>query len=289
MTFKHLFPSQKPLIACIHLLPLPGAPRYMGNMREVYDTALAEAAIFARYPIDGLLVENFRDIPFYPHKLPAETIAALAAVTREIVRAVHIPVGVNALRNDALAALAISSAAQADFIRVNVHMDAVVSDQGIIQGTSHETLRLRATLQSPVLIFADAGVKHATPLGDRGLAAETRDLTERGLADAIIVSGAFTGSAPSFEDVEIVRQHTSLPILIGSGATPDNLRQLYANVDGLIVGSFFKQDGKAENLVQEARVKAFTEAIQALEHDPSLSAPGLGRRGAAGAGTGQPP
>jgi membrane complex biogenesis BtpA family protein len=289
MTFKDLFPSPKPLIACIHLLPLPGAPRYRGSMREVYDTALDEAAIFARYGIDGLMVENFRDIPFYPHRLPAETIAALAAVTREIVRAVRLPVGVNALRNDALAALAISTATQADFIRVNVHMDAVVSDQGIIQGTSHETLRLRSALRSPVLIFADAGVKHAIPLGGRGLAAETRDLTERGLADAIIVSGAFTGSAANSEDVDIVRQHTSLPILIGSGATPENLRQVYAKVDGLIVGSFFKQDGKADNLVQEARVKAFTDARRALEHATSRSAPGLGRRDTAVAGTGQAP
>ena len=66
MVFKDLFTAPKPLIACIHLLPLPGSPRYAGTMRAVYDTALAEAAIFVRYPIAGLIVENFRDIPFYP-------------------------------------------------------------------------------------------------------------------------------------------------------------------------------------------------------------------------------
>jgi membrane complex biogenesis BtpA family protein len=264
MVFKDLFTAQKPLIPCIHLLPLPGSPRYTGNMREVYNTALSEVAIFTRYPIDGLIVENFRDVPFYPSTLPAETIAALASVTREIVKAVQMPVGVNALRNDASAALAIATATEADFIRVNMHMAVVVSDQGIIQGTSHETLRLRAALHSKVLIFADAGVKHATPLGERGLVAEARDLTERGLADALIVSGAFTGSATRPEDVDIVRQHTTLPVLIGSGATPDNLQHVYAKVDGLIVGSYFKKEGKAENLVEEARVKAFTDAIKTL-------------------------
>ena len=195
MAFKDLFTAPKPLIACIHLMPLPGSPRYAGTMREIYDTALAEAAIFAQYAIDGLIVENFRDAPFYPHALPAETIAALTAVTREIVRVAPVPVGVNALRNDAQAALAIATAAEADFIRVNVHMGTVVSDQGLIQGNSHATLRLRAALRSHVLIFADAGVKHATPLADRGLATEVRDLTERGLVDAIIVSGDYTGAA----------------------------------------------------------------------------------------------
>jgi predicted TIM-barrel enzyme len=131
---------------------------------------------------------------------------------------------------------------------------------------SHETLRLRAALRSAVLIFADVGVKHAMPLGDRGLGLETRDLSERGLVDAIIVSGVWTGAETSPDDIALVRQHTALPVLLGSGATPENLPRVYDKVDGLIVGSTFKQDGQAENLVEEGRVKAFTEVRQALEN-----------------------
>lgn len=261
MIFKDLFKNPKPIIACIHLMPLPGSPNYSGKITEVYDTALAEVEIYKRYPINGLIIENFRDMPFYPNKLPAETIAAMAAVTREIVNVVQIPVGVNALRNDAQSALAIASATEADFIRVNVHLDAVVADQGIIEGAAHETLRLRANLKSDVLIFADVGVKHSAPLGNRGLAAQTRDLSERGLADAVIVSGESTGSETQTEDIDIVRQNTDLPILIGSGVTPENLGKVYSKVDGLIIGSTFKKDGKADNFVEEARVKAFTERI----------------------------
>ena len=170
MTFKDTFKTPKPIIACVHLMPLPGSPRYSGKIPEIYDTALSEVEIFKRYAIDGLIIENIRDIPFYPNKLPAETIAAMAAVTREIIKVVEIPVGVNALRNDAQSALAIATATEADFIRVNVHLDAVVSDQGIIEGAAHETLRLRANLKSDVLIFADVGVNHSAPLGNRGLA-----------------------------------------------------------------------------------------------------------------------
>ena len=261
MIFKDLFKNPKPIIACIHLMPLPGSPNYSGKITEVYDIALSEVEIYKRYPINGLIIENFRDMPFYPNKLPAETIAAMAAVTREIVNVVQIPVGVNALRNDAQSALAIASATEADFIRVNVHLDAVVADQGIIEGAAHETLRLRANLKSDVLIFADVGVKHSAPLGNRGLAAQTRDLSERGLADAVIVSGESTGSETQTEDIDIVRQSTNLPILIGSGVTPENLGKVYSKMDGLIVGSTFKKDGKADNFVEEARVKAFTERI----------------------------
>ena len=257
MNFQDLFGRKKPVIACVHLPALPGAPRYSGDMRAVYETALTEADIFRRRGVDGLIVENFHDKPFYPGRVPAETVASLAAVTREIVRATALPVGVNVLRNDALAAIAVAAAAEAHFIRVNVHMGAVVSEQGLIQGLSHATLRLRAALHSNALIFADVGVKHAAPLAGRGLAAETRDLAERGLADAVIVSGARTGAETKPEDIDIVAAHTRLPILIGSGVTPANLGKIFAKADGFIVGSYFKKDGLGENRVEAKRVSAF--------------------------------
>jgi membrane complex biogenesis BtpA family protein len=264
MTFRELFQGKKPLIACLHLMPLPGSPAYSGSMREVYETAFREMEIFKRYPVDGLIVENFRDKPFYPDRIPPETISALAALTREAVNAMNIPVGVNALRNDAQAAIAIATAAEAHFIRVNVHMNAVVSEQGIIQGASHHTLRLRAALRSKVLIFADVGVKHAAPLGERGLAIETKDLVDRGLVDAVIVSGELTGSETKPEDVDVVRENTDLPILIGSGVTPGNVHRIYSKADGLIVGSYFKKNGKGSNLVEEARVRTFTDVLASL-------------------------
>jgi predicted TIM-barrel enzyme len=115
------------------------------------------------------------------------------------------------------------------------------------------------------MIFADVGVKHAAPLADRGLAIETRDLAERGLADAIIVSGERTGAETKTEDVDIVRQNTSLPILIGSGATPENLHKVYSKIDGMIVGSYFKTGGKGNNFVEGKRVKTFVAALESLK------------------------
>jgi membrane complex biogenesis BtpA family protein len=119
-------------------------------------------------------------------------------------------------------------------------------------------------LKSKTLIFADVGVKHAAPLADRGLAIETRDLAERGLVDAIIVSGEMTGQETNPSDVEVVRQHTELPLLIGSGVTPENIHRLYDKADGFIVGSYFKKDGKGDNFVEARRVKRFMERIRKL-------------------------
>jgi membrane complex biogenesis BtpA family protein len=261
MTFSDLFGSKKPFIGVLHLLALPGAPLYDGAMQKVYDQALSELEIFKRNSIDSVIVENFRDVPYYPGRVPAETIAALAAVSREIVRAAGVPVGINVLRSDGEAAVAIAAASGAHYVRVNVHMGAVVSEQGIIEGMSQLSVRLRSALKSSALIFADVGVKHAAALANRGLASETRDLAERGLADAIIVSGDRTGAETSVGDVDVVRAATTLPLLIGSGATPENVNKVLPKVNGVIVGTYFKKDGVGGNFVDEARVQAFARKL----------------------------
>jgi len=275
MRFNEFFSNSKPVIGCIHLMALPGAPLYGGSMRPVYEQALSEAHIFKQNGIDGLIVENFRDQPFYPRRVPVETVAALAAVARDIVRDIGLPTGINVLRNDGDAAMAIATAVQAQFIRVNVHGGAVVSEQGIIEGVGHLTTRLRSNLRSNVLILADVGVKHAAPLADRGLATETKDLTERGLVDAIIVSGERTGSETSASDVELVRINTALPVLIGSGATPDNIVKIYDKVDGFIVGSYLKSDGKGEKFVDPQRVTILMQAVKRCAEVPDSKPGGI--------------
>jgi len=188
----------------------------------------------------------------------------MAAVSREVVRAANMPVGINVLRSDGEAAIAVATAAGAHYVRVNVHMGAVVADQGIVQGSSQFSVRLRSALKSRALIFADVGVKHAAPVAGRTLDIETRDLAERGLADAIIVTGDRTGVETSLADVEVVRQATTLPLLVGSGATPENIDQVLPKVNGLIVGSYFKKDGAGHKLVDESRVQRFVKRFAEL-------------------------
>src|SRR5690606_2253475 len=161
---RHIWGDRRPvIIGMVHLLPLPGAPRWAGSLDEVRERALADARALEAGGVDGIIVENFGDAPFHPDAVPAETIAAMTALTTGVVRAVGLPVGVNVLRNDAAAALAVAAAAGARFIRVNVHTGAMLTDQGWITGRAHETLRLRARIAPTVAIAADVLVKHATP------------------------------------------------------------------------------------------------------------------------------
>lgn len=263
--FKTLFNNSKPVIGCIHLHALPGAPSYKANFEDVLEKALWETRIYMKYGLDGLIVENFRDVPFYPDQLPAETIASLAVVTRLVKSTFLGPVGVNALRNDAAAALSAAHSAKADFIRVNVHTGAAITDQGIVEGKAYQTLRLRRNLQTPILIFADVRVKHASPLGNVSLEQEIRDNVERGLADAIVVSGTATGTDVDLDELRAARSVSGKPVLIGSGTRLSNLETLYKMADGFIIGSYFKRDGIAQNELEEKRVSLFIEKYRQLE------------------------
>ena len=144
----------KPIIGMVHLQPLPGSPGWSGSFQQVLDAALRDAETLAAGGVDGIIVENYGDIPFHPEHVPAITIAALTAAVLDVRRAVDIPVGVNVLRNDAAAAMAIAAATGAKFIRVNVHTGAMLTDQGWIAGAAHQTMRDRAAHGGDVAVFA---------------------------------------------------------------------------------------------------------------------------------------
>ena len=247
----------KPVVGMVHLLPLPGSPRWGRSMEDVLERAAAEARILAEEGLSGILVENFGDVPFFPVGVPPESVAAMAVAVREVVRAVPIPVGVNVLRNDAAAALAVATATGARFVRVNVHTGSMFTDQGLVEGRAHETLRLRRCLGAPVTILADVLVKHATPPPGTTLEGAARDAWHRGMADGLILTGAETGAAVDPREVQRVRD--VLPpegrVWVGSGVTPDTALALLEDADGLIVGSALQAGGLAGGGVERERVR----------------------------------
>src|SRR6185369_16417155 len=160
----------------------------------------------------------------------------MSAAGRAIRAAVKLPIGFNVLRNDARAALALCAACGGDFIRVNVHCGAMLTDQGIIEGDAYHILRARERVCPRAQIFADVHVKHAVLLGDWSLEEAAHDTLERGLADALIVSGVGTGRAADIADVETVRKACpASKILLGSGVNVSNVKEFLRVADGVIV------------------------------------------------------
>ncbi|MBJ84412.1 MAG: phosphorybosylanthranilate isomerase [Euryarchaeota archaeon] len=248
------------IIGMVHLKALPGSPNFAGDLSDVERIAIADASTLLAGGVDAILVENFGDVPFQK-KVDAVTIAAMTRIVRSIVEMSSVPVGVNVLRNDPHAAIAIASSTGACFIRVNVHIGAMVTDQGLIEGEAAETLRLRDSLSSDIAILADVGVKHATPFDEKwSLEQEAKDAWHRGLADALIVSGNGTGTPTSRVDIERVKHVVQdAPLIVGSGVTCESLPDL-SLACAWIVGTALKRDGKAENEVELAQVLRLTDA-----------------------------
>ena len=232
-------------------------------MERLVAAAVEDARTLVENGMDALLLENYGDAPFTPGRVEPATVAGLAVIASEIRRAVpHAPLGINVLKNDARAALAIACAVGARFIRVNVHAGAVLADQGLVHSDAYNTLRDRRLLGADIAIFADVAGKHAVPLAPIDLEQHARDLTHRGLADGLVVSGQATGAATPIEDLKRVRSAVpDVPLLVGSGVTPETAEELLSVADALIVGTSLKRDGDVNAPVDPDRVRRLVAAV----------------------------
>lgn len=253
------------LIGVIHLPPLPGSPRFAGDLDALLASAARDARLLAEAGFEGIVVENFGDAPFVPGRVAPVTVASMTAAAIAVrAAAPKVALGINVLRNDAEAALSIAVAAGAHFIRVNVHTGARVTDQGLIEGRAHETLRLRRALGAErIALFCDVDVKHSAPLAARPLGEEAHDLALRGLADAVLVTGSGTGRGVERADLDEVTRalHGQFPVLCASGVTVETLRDL--GTAGAIVGSCLRASGKAGDPVDSILARRFVEAFRA--------------------------
>ncbi len=273
MDLAQLFKTETPVIGVVHLLPLPSSARWSGNLHTVIERAEQEATALATGGVDGIILENFFDAPFSRGRVGSATVSAMTLVVERIRHLVTVPLGVNVLRNDALSAMAIASCTNSAFIRVNVLSGVMATDQGTIEGCAHELLRYRRELGSDVKIMADVLVKHAHPISTPNLSVAVKDTVERGLADAIVLSGWATGNPPTVEDLELARiAAPQTPIFIGSGASLDNIDSLKQAADGVIVSSSLKRGGKLQNPIDPVRVGQFMEAISAPTIAQAVSA-----------------
>jgi len=266
MELETSFGTSKPIVGMIHLDALPGAPGSNDPIDAIVDSALADARALADGGIDGLLVENFGDVPFYPDEVPKHTVAAMTRVATAVSRETELPLGINVLRNDATAALSIAAAVGGRFVRVNVHTGARVADQGLLSGRAHETMRLHDQLDADVAVLADLDVKHSAPLTGESYRAESfAEGIERGLADAVIVSGGGTGDPVDRESLrEVVHQREELgleaPIFLGSGVRTETVAELLEIADGAIVGTALKRGGETTAPVDRSRVEKLVAA-----------------------------
>lgn len=261
-----IFGRDRVVIGVVHCPALPGSPSHRGGpVAAIYDAAMRDAEAYVTGGVDGLIVENHGDIPFLrPADIGPETAAHLAVITDRIGRAFDVPLGINVLANAAINAFAVASAGGASFIRVNQWANAYVANEGILEGDAGRALRYRASLRAEhIAVFADSHVKHGAHaiVADRSIPELTRDLAFFG-ADAVIATGQRTGDTATMDEIDTIRDATHLPLLVGSGVTPDTVTAILERTSGVIVASALKEGGVWWNPVDVARVRHFMEIVR---------------------------
>src|SRR4051794_39466664 len=102
-------PRGKLVIGMLHLAALPGAPLFAGDVNAVRAAVLRDAELLVDGGVPALMLENFGDVPFYPGRVEAITVAHMTAIAAAVKgRFPSVPLGINCLRNDGLSALAIA-------------------------------------------------------------------------------------------------------------------------------------------------------------------------------------
>lgn len=262
---NYLTPRRPALIAMIHVGALPGSPRAEKSVAQLAAQAVQEARLLTDGGVDAILLENMHDVPYLNRAVGPEIIAGMTAVCAAVRAATKLPLGVQVLAGANQAALAVAQAAGCQFIRAEGFVFAHVADEGLMAlADAGPLLRYRRAIgATDIAILADIKKKHSAHAmtADVDLV-ETARAAEFFGADGVIVTGTATGSPADPKDVAAVRKAVGIPVLVGSGVTPDNLAAFAPNARAVIVGSDLKKNGDWRNPPDPSRVQAMVDAIQ---------------------------
>ncbi len=252
----------------IHVQSLPGTPRATQSVAEIARQAADEARILTEHGANAIIIENMHDAPYLRQRVGPEIVAAMTAIATQVRAASALPIGVQVLAGANRAALSVALASGAEFIRAENFVFAHVADEGLMpRADAGPLLRFRKQIGADSIgVFADIKKKHSAHAvtSDVDLAETARAAQFFG-ASGVIVTGSATGQPTSVEDVAAIRQAVRLPVLVGSGTTPQNLAALAAHADGFIVGSWLKRDGAWFNPPDPRRVAEMSAAIGKLK------------------------
>ncbi|XP_049292767.1 uncharacterized protein F13E9.13, mitochondrial [Anopheles funestus] len=267
--FLSLFAKPFPIIGMVHVKALPGTPLYKGNMDSIISAVRAEATIYRECGVDGLLVENMHDIPYIrpADGVGPEITAAMSRVALAVRDTVpDIPCGVQILAGCNREALAVAKVCQLQFIRAEGFVFGHMADEGFTDACAGTLLRYRKQIDADdVLVITDIKKKHSSHAITNDVSiAETAHAAEFFLSDGLIVTGSSTGSSAERGDLQALHGNTTLPLIIGSGLTLDNLRNYWTLAHAAIVGSHFKVNGHWSAELCRARVQSFMKGVEAL-------------------------
>lgn len=257
--------TPKQLWGMVHVGALPGTPFHEQPVEKIIEQAVMEAKTLEAAGFTGVIYENMHDVPYLNKKVEPEITAMMAVIGSEIKKACRLSLGLQILAGANEEALSVAHAVGADWIRVEGFVFSHIADEGWMDASAGELLRLRRELGAEkIKIMADIKKKHSSHqvTSDVGIA-ETAQAAEFFGADAVIVTGSSTGQKAALSEVEQCKGAVNIPVLVGSGLEPSHLKE-YAFCDGFIIGSALKENGNWKNPVSQNAAQQVTKIFKLL-------------------------
>ena len=265
MNLKQTFGSAKPIIAMVHLPPLPSTPLYdpKGGMSRIIESCARDIEALQGGGVDAIMFGNEGDRPYLLKASPA-TLAAMAFAVGELKRLIQVPFGVNYLW-DPVATVALAVASGAAFAR-EIFTGVYDSDMGLWQPDAAGALRLRADChRADLKLMFNINAEFASPVGNRSIAQRAKSAVFSSLADVVLVSGPMTGQPAETAELKLAKDALpDTPVFANTGVNIDNVADVLKIADGCVIGSHLKVDGNTWNNVDQARVKRFMDKVGKL-------------------------
>lgn len=257
-TFSEVFGTKYPVIGMIHLPPLFGYPDFPGT-EYIQKKLLKEAKKLTIGGVSAIMIENNYDLPHH-ERISPENAVLITSLIHLLSQNTKLPIGVSLLWNDYLTSMAICSTTPATFFRAPAFVDTVKTKYGVMSSKSKEINQIKKVLGlKRVAILADIQVKHSEMIDKRKSIEQSATEAVKANADALIITGKWTGDSPKTSDLSRVRKiFPDFPILVGSGATSENISSLLQYANGVIVGTAIKT-GKIDQ--QQTNLKPYQETI----------------------------
>lgn len=262
MWTKDMFGVDKPVIAMLHLDPLPGDPRYnhTDSMKEVVEKAKKDLHALQNGGVDGVLISNEFSFP-YQRKMSFITPAAMARVIGELMDDIKIPFGVDCI-SDGLATIELAAAVNADFVR-GTFSGVYVGDGGFYNNDFSMILRRKKELHLDnlrMLYFLNP--ESDMNLDIRRLPDIAKSLEFKAKPDGYCVSANAAGAEVDSDLIHSIKKVVNhVVVFTNTGVNYDTVIDKLNNSDGAVVGTTFKKDGVFENPVDEDRVRKLMEKV----------------------------
>ena len=261
---KEVFGVQKPIIAMCHLEPLPGDPGYKADkgLAWIMESARRNLAALQEGGVDAVMFSNEQSLP-YLTKVEPITYVTMARVIGEILREIKVPFGVNVLW-DPTASIDLAVATGALFVR-EIFSGVYASDFGLWNTNVGATIRHKMALAPDLRMLYNIVPEAAVYLGERSIVEIARSTVFNNRPDALCVSGLTAGVEADTQVLTSVKQAVpDTVVLCNTGCRLDNVERQLAAADGAVVGTTFKKDGRFENPVDRARVRAFMDKVRSI-------------------------